>query len=101
PLATLYFFPVPDKTYTVYLRHEQQLQYFSSLTEEVYLPPGYRRAIEYNLAMEIAPEFGLQVPPLVAQVAATSKGWVKVANYKPPQAELEIACGEHTNILRG
>lgn len=101
PLGILYFYPVPSETYTLYLRHEEQLEYFSSLTEEVFLPPGYRRAIEYNLALEIAPEFGVEVPLMVAAMAATSKGNIKRANYKPPQAGVEVGSVGHSNIING
>lgn len=101
PLGILYFYPVPSQTYTLYLRHEEQLEYFSSLTEEVFLPPGYRRTIEYNLALEIAPEFGVEIPPMVAAMAATSKGNIKRSNYKVPLAGTEVGGAGHSNILTG
>lgn len=103
PLGTLYFYPVPDKAYTLFLRHEEQLEYFSSLTESVFLPPGYRRAIEYNLAIELASEFHLDVMPQVLRLADISKGNIKRANYKPPVAGVEVGImgAGHTNILNG
>lgn len=58
PLMTLYAYPVPSETLTLYLNTWKALQQFSSLTAQLLLPAGYQAAIEYNLARWIAPEFG-------------------------------------------
>jgi len=103
PLGILYFYPVPSAAYTLYLRHEEQLEYFSSLTEEVYLPPGYRRAIEYNLALEVAPEFGVEVPAEVFRNASLSKGAIKQANYRPRPVGVEVGLMNysHSDVTNG
>jgi hypothetical protein len=44
------------------------------------MPPGYLRAFRYNLACEIAPEFGVEPPPTVARIAMTSKRDLKRQN---------------------
>jgi hypothetical protein len=43
-------------------------------------PPGYLRAFKYNLACEIAPEFGMEPPPTVVRIAMTSKRNLKRIN---------------------
>lgn len=58
PTRTLYAYPVPDSALTLYLNHWLPLQTFNTLTEAISLPPGYQAAIEYNLALWLAPEFG-------------------------------------------
>lgn len=58
PLMTLYAYPVPSQTLTLYLNDWKPLQSFSGLTTALALPPGYQAAIEYSLALWLAPEFG-------------------------------------------
>lgn len=58
PLMTLYVYPFPSVTLTLYLNTWKALQQFSSLTAQLSLPPGYQAAIEQNLARWFAPEFG-------------------------------------------
>lgn len=58
PTRTLYAYPVPSETLTLYLNTWKPLQQFTALTTTISLPPGYQAAIEYNLGPWIAPEFG-------------------------------------------
>lgn len=58
PLMTIRVWPVPTQTLQLHLNHWKPLQEFSSLTEQIALPPGYQAAIEFNLAIWYAPEFG-------------------------------------------
>jgi hypothetical protein len=44
------------------------------------MPPGYLRAFKYNLACEIAPEFGVEPSPTVSRLAMTSKRNLKRIN---------------------
>lgn len=50
------------------------------LTTQLLIPPGYLRAFKYNLAMEIAPEFGVEPSPQVSRIAMTSKRNIKRIN---------------------
>jgi hypothetical protein len=52
----------------------------ATLATNLYLPPGYLRAFKYNLACEIAPEFGVEPPPTVSRIAMTSKRNLKRIN---------------------
>lgn len=58
PLTVLYVWPVPNQALTLFLNSWRALQQFTALTTVLSLPPGYQAAIEYNLAIWIAPEFG-------------------------------------------
>lgn len=40
-----------------------------ALTDTLRVPPDHLRAIRYNLAFEVAPEFGKQIPASVAMTA--------------------------------
>jgi hypothetical protein len=44
------------------------------------MPPGYLRAFKYNLALEIAAEFGINPNPQVSRIAMTSKRNLKRIN---------------------
>lgn len=58
PLMILYVYPVPSGSLTLHLNTWKQLQNFAALTTDLSLPPGYQAAIEHNLAVWMAPEFG-------------------------------------------
>lgn len=104
PLGVLYLYPVPSAQVTLLLNEWQTLQSFANLTTDLALPPGYQRAIEYNLALEIADEFGRQVSSRVERIAMQSKGAIKSANAPSMTAQTEIAwlaSGGRANILTG
>ncbi len=46
----------------------------ADLDEDFDFPPGYFKAIRYNLAVDLAPEFRRDVQPAVADIARQSKG---------------------------
>jgi len=50
------------------------------LSTTLAFPPGYLRAFKYNLACEIAAEFGVEPPPQVQRIAMTSKRNLKRIN---------------------
>ena len=58
----------------------QELTQPATLSTELHFPPGYMRAFAYNLAMEIAPEFGVEPSPQVQRIAMTSKRNLKRIN---------------------
>jgi len=95
PLTTIYLHPIPTFTGTapqLELTTWAQLQTIANLTPTDYtFPPGYDRAIIFNLALEIAPMFGATVNPMVAQVAAESKAALRMANIALPQGNDPIS----------
>ena len=80
PLATIYLYPVPSVSVTLKLNTWQTLQSFSGLTTALSLPPGYQRAIEYSLAEEFGPEFGVKIPAKVEQTAMRARANIKSIN---------------------
>jgi hypothetical protein len=52
----------------------------ADLATDIVVPPGYLRAFRYNLAVEIAAEFGVEPPPTVARIANASKRSLKSQN---------------------
>lgn len=54
------------------------------------LPPGYARAVSYNLAVEIASAFGLKVPDAVAEIARQAKASIEAINARlMPEDEMD------------
>jgi hypothetical protein len=50
------------------------------LATDLAFPPGYLRAFRYNLACELAPEFGVEPTGQVMRIAMTSKRNLKRVN---------------------
>lgn len=91
PLGTVNLWPVPSVTGTLFLDSMKPLQQFTDLTTVLSLPPGYKRMIEYNLAVEIAPEFQVQVSAEVAKIAQESKAAVMRINAEAPILVMDSA----------
>lgn len=73
--------PIPTASNQIALYTRASIAEFTALTQIVSLPPGYRRALIYNLALEIAPEFDVQPSAIVIAVAQESKFLVKRGNF--------------------
>jgi hypothetical protein len=58
PLGTITFYPVPNVGLILGLSQVLQFIDFANLTIAIQLPPGYEDAIIYNLAVQIAPDYG-------------------------------------------
>jgi hypothetical protein len=70
PLANVYIWPVPSGSPQLSLYTWHQFDQFAALTDTFDLPPGYERAIRFNLAIEMAPEYGR---PASAELAAKAQ----------------------------
>ena len=58
----------------------QELTQPATLATNIVLPPGYQRAFRYNLACELAPEFGVEPSRQVQRIAMSSKRNIKRIN---------------------
>ncbi|ABV74295.1 hypothetical protein BA3_0010 [Thalassomonas phage BA3] len=86
PLNTILFESVPYQDETLHLEVVQPLSEIlptACLTDVINLPPGYERALIYNLCLELASEWGKEVTALVATQAVEGKKWLKRNNYRP------------------
>ena len=84
PLAYVRLLYVPDASYTLYINSWKQLQQFTDGTTALALPPGYQRMIVYNLAIEVAAEYGMELSPSVIAIATQSKSAIKRLNAPCP-----------------
>ena len=104
----------PDITMTVYPRPTRDLEWHfvsvqeldnpATLATDLFFPPGYLRAFTYNLAMEIAPEFGVEPSPQVQRIAMTAKRNLKRINNPDDVMSLPyaiVATRQRFNIYAG
>ena len=80
PDTTMTVYPVPTRELEWHFVSVEELSNPATLATELFFPPGYLRAFVYNLAMEIAPEFGVEPSPQVQRIAMTSKRNLKRIN---------------------
>ena len=80
PDITLTVYPKPTQDLEWHMVSVQELDRPADLATVMYYPPGYLRAFTYNLAMEFAPEFGVEPSPQVQRIAMTSKRDLKRIN---------------------
>lgn len=80
PNVEMFIYPKPTQTLEWHFISVEELTQPATLVTELHFPPGYMRAFTYNLAMEIAPEFGVEPSPQVQRIAMTSKRNLKRIN---------------------
>lgn len=102
PLGTIYGYPVPNGSIDFYINSWKQLQSFAALTTDLALPAGYRRAIEFNLAIELHAEYpDLSLPESVRIIAGQSKAAIKRLNSQTIVSQTDVSVGRRQNIITG
>lgn len=72
PSGTLHYYTVPSQAWTAYLNVPAVLSQFSGLTTAYSFPPGYRRALRTNGAVEMASMFDVEPRASLVRAARTS-----------------------------
>jgi len=80
PDIEMYVYPRPTQDLEWHFVSVEELDKPATLSTVLYYPPGYLRAFTYNLAMEFAPEFGVEPSQQVQRIAMTSKRDLKRIN---------------------
>ncbi len=80
PDIEMYVYPVPTKVLEFHIVSVQELSQPANLATDLAFPPGYLRCFRYNLACELAPEFGVEPSRQVQRIAMTSKRNLKRIN---------------------
>lgn len=73
PNIDMYVYPKPTKVLEWHFVSVDELTRPATLATELAFPPGYLRAFRYNLACEIAAEFGVEPSIQVKRIAMSSK----------------------------
>jgi hypothetical protein len=80
PDIDMHVYPVPTKVLEWHFISAAQLTQPATIATPLYFPPGYLRAFRYNLACELAPEFGVEPSGTVGRIAMASKRNLKRIN---------------------
>lgn len=80
PDVDMYVYPKPTKVLEWHFISVEEITQPALLSTTLAFPPGYLRAFKYNLACEIAAEFGVEPSPQVQRIAMTSKRNLKRIN---------------------
>jgi hypothetical protein len=99
PLETILLWPIPSAANSLGLWTWKPLSNITLLTTIINLPPGYNKALRYNLALELAPEYGREPSPLVLAEAIASKETLKRMNSKPNLMTIDAAALSHESTF--
>jgi len=80
PDITMYLWPVPTIALEMHIISVQELAQPANLSTALVIPPGYLRAFRFNLACELAAEFGVEPSPTVRRIADVSMRTLKRIN---------------------
>lgn len=103
PLNGLSIYPKPSAAVVLVIYSLKQISQIATLDSVLSLPPGYERALIYNFAKEVSPEYGLSVNPLVFETANESKANIKRANHRSSylRADGALTAGGSFNFITG
>jgi len=88
PTGNVYFWPKPSGTVTLHLTVLNYLAQYSGVNQDQNLSRGYKRALEFGLAVETAPLFNLEPSPSLARNAALAYRNLRRANSVVPEMEI-------------
>lgn len=82
PLSQVILWPVPSEIVTIGITSGRVLSNVTDLQQSIALPPGYLRALRYNLAVDLWPEYSNTTTDIaqIRDTARKSLGNIKVAN---------------------
>ena len=89
PNGKIFLYPEPDDAshdLVIYVRNV--LTSVSSLATTISFPPGYARALRYNLAIDLANEYGAEPRRSVYDIAESSL--LAIQNVNTPYADVEF-----------
>jgi hypothetical protein len=90
---TFYFVLIPDGADTFVLYSDIQLSQvtFANIETAITLPTGFKDAIDFNLAINLAAEWAIQPSPIVVSKAIATKANLKRTHIKPLSMKCDVA----------
>jgi hypothetical protein len=80
PLGTCFFYYTPDQAFVVRLNMRARLGEFTNIASTVSFPEEYRRALVFNLAVDIANMYGFNAPQDTTRIAREAKATLMSIN---------------------
>lgn len=93
-LGVISIWPIPSQVIPLTLTTGMQFTQAANLATVLTYPPGYAKALRYNLAVELAAEFGMQPDAVIVSTAVALLGRIKAANRQQPIAQLDPALAD-------
>ena len=78
--GTINLYPVPNAANTLHFTVWKPFSSISTLVTTISLPPGYQKAIVYNLSVELGEEYGSSATPRVLSKAEDMKANIRRIN---------------------
>lgn len=104
PDAEMTIYPVPTRALEWHFVSVLELTQPALLSTDIALPPGYLRALRFNLASELAAEFGIEPSGQVQRIAIASKRNIKRINAPDDQMSMPysiVATRQRYSIYAG
>jgi hypothetical protein len=89
PTSTINLYPVPDAVYPVSIRSIKEIGSYTSVAVNHGLEGDYENSVSYNLAVHLAPKYGIQADPAIITVAAMSLNRLLNERYGKMDATLD------------
>ena len=96
----IYLWPYSTSPLSLHLQLQVQLVEFADLATEYTLAPGYRKALAFTLAEEIAPGIK-ELSASVIRQAMLARQAIKRTNVRVPVMSLNVPYADPSNILVG
>ena len=97
PIGNVFIWPLPSNQYEIFLTVMQQIQQFTTINDQIVLPPEYAAAMMWNLTLELYPFYGLPVNPVVQGKAEASMRIIEESNAQIPLLQMPTALrGQNT-----
>jgi hypothetical protein len=92
PLGKINLYRVPSSAaHALIIYAQDSLTAVAALTTDLVLAPGYYNALKFNLAIDLAPEYGAEPSQVVIARAADYKAAIKLLNLEVPELALDPA----------
>lgn len=99
PLGVISLYPSPSAGYTITIETENPFAAYTSTNDVVNLPNGWRRALIYNLAVDLAPEYGQTPSPTLEAKAKEAKAYISLNSLRNNLPLYEVDRGYRSDIL--
>jgi hypothetical protein len=101
PVARIRLYPVPQQVFSLTLITEKAITQLTSLDTVISFPNGWERALIFNLALDLAPEYSRAIDPYLLQTANKSLGMIRTQVAKVRSMDSYVNVQARFNIYSG